>query len=26
LADGIQPSALDIVVDHLANNHKVIWH
>lgn len=26
LADGIEPSALDIVVDHLANNHKVIWH
>ncbi|UCF46948.1 MAG: DsrE family protein [Myxococcales bacterium] len=26
LAEGIQPSALDIVVDHLANGSKVIWH
>ena len=26
LADGVQASALDIVIDHLASGSKVIWH
>ena len=26
LADGVQASSLDIVIDHLADGTKVIWH
>lgn len=26
LAEGIKPSPLDTVIDHLANGSKVIWH
>jgi len=26
LADGVKPSEIDVVVDHLAEGRKVIWH
>ena len=26
LADGISKSPIDVVVDHLANGHKTLWH
>jgi predicted peroxiredoxin len=26
LVDGVKPSALDTVIDHLADGSKVIWH
>ena len=26
LADGVKASELDVVVDHLAEGHKVVWH
>ena len=26
LTDGVKPSELDVVVDHLAEGRKVIWH